>query len=196
MSLTKHSSITKYINHHNSLLNSEIIRKIHNFVDEIEKLVERGGILWVVGNGGSSATGSHFCTDLSVGGLENNCQVRAISISDLNSATSASVNDYGLEEMYNRPFKALHHPQQDLLMVISASGNSKNLIKIVEESQIKSLGLIGFRNSKLEKLLDEYINLDLAEGEYGIAEDLHLSICHLICYIWRFKKLNINWGDN
>ena len=193
MNLTKYSSITSYINYHNSILKPEIFSKIQIFVNEIEALVRREGILWVVGNGGSASTASHFSTDLSVGGLDNGCQVRAISLCDLNSSITASANDYGIEEMFNRPFKALSKPENDLIMVISASGNSRNLIKILEESQIKSLGIIGFRNSKLEKLLDEYINLDLDEDEYGIAEDLHLAICHMITYMWRFKKLHINW---
>jgi D-sedoheptulose 7-phosphate isomerase len=196
MNLTKYSSITSYINHHNSILKPEIFNKIQIFVKEIEALVHREGILWVVGNGGSASTASHFCTDLSVGGLDTASQVRAIALNDFNSSVTASANDYGIEEMFNRTFKALSKPENDLIMVISASGNSRNLIKILEESQIKSLGLIGFRNSNLEKLLDEYLNLDLDEEEYGMAEDLHLAICHVITYMWRFKKLNINWKAN
>jgi D-sedoheptulose 7-phosphate isomerase len=89
-------------------------------------------------------------------------------------------NDRNVESIFSAQLSILGQ-SHDTLLVISASGNSQNLIKAVEEAKrlgMQTLGLLGFDGGYLRKICDHSILVRTEMGEYGIVEDVHLSICH------------------
>jgi len=142
-----------------------------------------GHKVFIAGNGGSASTASHFATDIGIGGLNRTWPVKAVSLCDNSAVITASANDNGYDSIFSDQLITLSSPG-DLLVVITASGNSENLIRAIEVC--KSLGvevfsLTGFDGGKVKELTSgSNIHVQTPVGCYGIVEDLHLSICHMI----------------
>jgi len=163
---------------------SEIpVVKILDLVDLIVVKRTSRNTVYVAGNGGSASTASHFATDIGIGGLNRTKPVKAVSLCDNSAVITASANDNGYDSIFNDQLITLSNPG-DLLIVITASGNSMNLIRAIEAC--KSLGvevfsLTGFDGGKVKELTTgRNIHIQTPVGSYGIVEDLHLSICHII----------------
>jgi D-sedoheptulose 7-phosphate isomerase len=139
--------------------------------------------VFTAGNGGSASTASHLATDIGIGGLNRTQPIKAMSLCDNSAVITASANDNGYQSIFKDQLKTLAKPD-DLLVVITASGNSLNLISAIE--LCKSLGvevfsLTGFDGGKVRKMtLGKNIHVETPIGSYGIVEDLHLSICHMV----------------
>ena len=142
-----------------------------------------GNTVFIAGNGGSASTASHFATDIGIGGLNRTKPIKAVSLCDNLAAITASANDNGYDSIFSDQLTTLCNPG-DLLIVITASGNSMNLIRAIEAC--RSLGvdvfsLTGFDGGKVKELTaGNNIHIQTPVGSYGIVEDLHLSICHMI----------------
>lgn len=144
------------------------------------KIRQSGANLFLAGNGGSASTCQHFAVDLGIGGIERNSIIRSINLSDNQSAITALANDRDFESIFSAQLSILGKPS-DGLLVISASGNSQNLINAVNEAKelgMKTLALLGFDGGKLRNICDHSILVATDIGEYGVVEDIHLSICH------------------
>lgn len=136
--------------------------------------------LFIAGNGGSASTAQHFAIDLGVGGINRHSIIRAISLSDNQSAITALANDIDFRYVFSSLLTVFGN-QNDLLLVISASGNSENLIEAVNKAKslgIQTFGMLGFDGGVLRGICDQSILIETRKGEYGIVEDIHLSICH------------------
>jgi D-sedoheptulose 7-phosphate isomerase len=163
-------------------LNTISIKELHNALESIHKTSKLGGQIWLIGNGGSAATASHFATDLSRCTSENRQRIKAISLCDNLALITAFGNDFSFEDIFVKQLQNLGKAG-DLLISISASGNSRNLIKAVEFANtfsISTLSLVGFDGGALQKLSDNSIYVQTSIGDYGIAEDCHSIICHYI----------------
>ena len=104
---------------------------------------------------------------------------------------SAISNDVGYENVFINQLK-IHYKKGDAILVISASGNSENLIravKYVNKNKGSTLSLLGFDGGKLLKLCDSSILVKTKKGEFGPVEDAHLIINHIIAH-WFQNKLN------
>jgi D-sedoheptulose 7-phosphate isomerase len=147
--------------------------------------------VYIAGNGGSASTASHFATDIGIGSLNRANPVRSVSLCDNTAAISAIANDMDYSSIFAQQLKLLGK-QGDLLIVISASGNSDNLIKVVEvasELGMESYSLTGFDGGKLKQLtLGRNIHVETPKGAYGLVEDAHLAICHVITECIRLVK--------
>jgi D-sedoheptulose 7-phosphate isomerase len=145
----------------------------------------------IAGNGGSASTASHFATDIGIGSLNRANPVRSVSLCDNTAAITAIANDMDYSSIFAQQLKLLGK-QGDLLIVISASGNSENLIKAVEvasELGMESHSLTGFDGGKLKQLtLGRNIHVETPKGAYGLVEDAHLAICHVITECIRLVK--------
>jgi D-sedoheptulose 7-phosphate isomerase len=149
---------------------------------KIKEINKNGGGVYVVGNGGSAALANHFATDIGVGALKHNKPVKIISLVSNISSLTASANDYGYEFVFSRELEILS-TSQDLLILISSSGNSLNLLeaaKIAKERGVQTFGILGFDGGKLKTLVDHYIHVESRIGDYGIIEDCHSIILHAI----------------
>ena len=156
--------------------------ELDNAVEIIYETTKNSGQIWLIGNGGSAATASHFATDLSRCAGENMQPIKAISLCDNLGLVTAIGNDFSFDDIFIKQLQNLGK-SGDLLISISASGNSRNLIKAVEFANacsIITLSLVGFDGGALQKLSNNSIYVQTGIGEYGIAEDCHSIICHYI----------------
>ena len=137
--------------------------------------------IYIFGNGGSSATASHFQNDFGKGISEYvEDKFRFQCLND-NVATLMSVaNDIGFEEVFRFQLKGVLDPG-DVVMAISGSGNSKNVINAVEYAKScgnKVIGLTGFNGGKLRELSD--ISLHVPINSMQVTEDVHMIFDHLM----------------
>ena len=142
--------------------------------------------IWIMGNGGSASTAEHFETDLSFIRMGNSFPKANVSALTGNSSLiSAIANDIGYENVFSHQLFRKAKPG-DLCILISASGNSENLIKAAiaaKEIGLNTFGLLGFDGGKLVQILDSSIIVRTEIGKYGPVEDLHLAICHALSEI-------------
>jgi D-sedoheptulose 7-phosphate isomerase len=157
----------------------------------INKARKTESTVYIAGNGGSASTASHFATDIGIGSLNRANPVRSVSLCDNSAAITAIANDIDYSSIFAQQLKLLGN-QGDLLIVISASGNSDNLLKAVEvasELGMESYSLTGFDGGKLKHLtLGRNIHVETPKGAYGLVEDAHLAICHVITECIRLVK--------
>ena len=148
----------------------------------------RGATVFFIGNGGSAATASHFANDLSIGTNEYDQPFRVISLTDNVPLITALGNDFGFDEIFVRQLRVLGR-KGDVLVGISASGNSLNLVKALEfaaKSGIRTVAITAFDGGKLKQMADESIHVPTGLKEYGPAEDAHMVLDHLIsAYLMR-----------
>ena len=148
----------------------------------------RGATVFFIGNGGSAATASHFANDLSIGTNEYERPFRVISLTDNVPVITALGNDFGFDEVFVRQLRVLGR-KGDVLVGISASGNSLNLVKALEfaaKAGIRTVAITAFDGGKLKQMADESIHVPTGPKEYGPAEDAHMVLDHLIsAYLMR-----------
>lgn len=171
----------KYHSDLNEALLEVSLNKIENAVASIRKIVGTNRTVWVIGNGGSAATASHFCVDLSKGSaMRIKNTIRAVPLMDLVPIQSAWSNDnsYGVAlEMSVRNFAR----RGDILFAISGSGNSSNVLNALTAAKdlgVETIGLTGFNGGKMSGLID--IEVNIPSEDMQIIEDAHHTLCHFI----------------
>ncbi len=136
-----------------------------------------------MGNGGSAATAAHFANDLSLGPrVFGGKAYRAISLTDNTALMTAAANDLGYDSVFVEQLKTLLGTG-DVVIAISASGDSPNVIRAVEyanEAGAVTIGLTGFDGGRLREIVNEHVHIATPKGDYGPVEDLHLILNHLI----------------
>jgi D-sedoheptulose 7-phosphate isomerase len=154
--------------------------------DEVDNVLEsarlRGSTIFFVGNGGSASTASHFATDFGVGSLMVDPPFRALSLTDNNAVVTASANDFGYDDIFVRQLQLLAKPD-DVLVAISASGNSPNTLLAIEYAktvQMTSIAFTAFDGGKMSHAADISVHVPTDIGEYGPAEDIHLMLNHAL----------------
>jgi D-sedoheptulose 7-phosphate isomerase len=139
--------------------------------------------IWILGNGGSASTAEHFETDLCFVGYEKKgLKINASALTGNSALITAISNDIGFERVFSHQLER-KASRGDLCVVISASGNSLNLInavKVAKQMELKSIGLLGFDGGELASQVDFSIVVNTETGKYGPVEDIHLAICHAI----------------
>ena len=175
--------IQEYIKKLQKLLADTDIEAISNIIDLLEETQNNGGNIYVIGNGGSSATASHMANDLNIGLKKKGIRkFNVISLADNSAVATAISNDIGFENLFYMQLKDVVD-KKDLLIAISCSGNSPNIIKAVEYAKSKNttiVGCTGFDGGKLRGLSDICFHIDTANGEYGLVEDMHMILDHII----------------
>lgn len=151
------------------------------------KHYENEDIIYVIGNGGSSATANHMVCDFDKGiSMDLEKQFRVISLSDNVPIIMAIGNDVGFEDVFYLQLKNKLKPT-DLVIAISGSGNSHNIIKAVnyaKEVGAEVIGLTGYAGGKLKNLAD--INVHAPVDDMQITEDIHMSFVHVAMQIlWK-----------
>ena len=149
-----------------------------NLLDETRK---KKGRIYICGNGGSAATASHFQNDFNKGVSEYiDLPFRFHCLNDNMATIMAIANDIGYEEVFRFQLRGNLEPG-DVLVAISGSGNSPNVLNAVEyakERGIKIIGLTGFDGGKLKKLSD--ISLHVPVNSMQVTEDIHMVFDHLM----------------
>ena len=152
------------------------------FTETLLDARERDARIFFLGNGGSAATASHFANDIAIGTRSPEKPFRAISLTDNAAAITAIANDDGYAEIFVQQLRTLLAPG-DVVVAISASGNSENVIRAVEYANGRgatTVGLTGFDGGRLAEIVSLGVHIPTNPGEYGPAEDGHMILDHLI----------------
>ncbi|PDT81479.1 SIS domain-containing protein [Sinorhizobium sp. BJ1] len=144
---------------------------------------DAGATIFIAGNGGSAATASHWVNDLGKATKRSGrLPIRVMGLSDNISWMTALGNDEGYDRIFVGQLENFARPG-DVLIVISASGNSPNLMRAVElarQKKVVSIGLVGFDGGALKALVDQPVWVRSDKGAYELVEDVHSAICHAI----------------
>jgi len=177
-----------YFDYLKQILDSINLFEIRGFVEILLDARKRDAMVFFIGNGGSAATASHFANDIAFGTREYKKPFRVMSLTDNVPVLTALGNDEGYEEIFVKQLQVYGKPG-DVLVAISASGNSLNLIRAFEHASlanIKTVAITAFDGGKLKIIADQSIHIPTGKKEYGPAEDLHLIIDHLVgAYLMR-----------
>jgi len=155
-----------------------------------------GNTIFVAGNGGSATTATTMANDIGFDILKktgNSKAFKVFALTDNNSVITAIANDVGYENIFIDQLK-IHYKSGDSLLVISASGNSENVVKAAEWVKSKGgkiIGFLGFTGGKMKDLCDIKLHVKTEPGEYGPVEDAHLIMNHILAH-WFQNKLKNN----
>lgn len=148
---------------------------------KIEEVTAQGGHIYAIGNGGSSAIADHLCCDWTKGThTHNSPTILSHSLSANGALFTAVANDFGFENSFSRQVE-FFGKKGDLLIAISSSGNSENILRAVrtaKERGLATVGLSGFEGGSLHKEAD--ISLFVGVKNYGLVEDAHQALMHVI----------------
>lgn len=174
--------IKNYLERVIDAINSLDAEKISDAVNAITAAGDRGAAIWVMGNGGSAATASHFVCDFSKGVYSSPAGRRYDfrCLSDNTPIFTAIANDISYDDVFYLQLKDLLKPD-DLVIAISGSGNSKNIIKAAEYTKSVGatlLGITGYDGGKLLPLSD--FSLHVPVNDMQISEDVHMIFDHMI----------------
>jgi len=167
----------------NFISNLENIEKIESAAKIMAEAIKNGGKIFSCGNGGSHCDAMHFAEELT--GQYRNARpaMPAIAISDASHIT-CTANDYGFEEIYSRFLSGLGKPG-DILLCLSTSGNSANIIKAVSEAtklQMKTIALTGKSGGKLADMVDIELRVP-HQGYSDRIQEVHIKIIHILIYL-------------
>ncbi len=180
-----------YLDYLREVLSGLDVEAIGNFIGVLLEARERGARIFFIGNGGSAATASHFANDLAMGCRSWEKPFRAVSFTDNVSILTAVSNDYGYDEVFVRQLQT-QMQRGDVVVAISASGNSPNVVKAIEYAKANgafTVGLTGFDGGQLKELAHLNLHVPSNKGEYGPAEDGHIIIDHLVgSYLLNFCR--------
>jgi len=175
-----------------SVLRSTDFTVLEKIESQFEEARKNGNTIFIAGNGGSATTASSMANDLGfdvVKKSQTDVPLKVLSLTDNNSVVTAIANDVGYENIFLNQLK-IHFRKGDKLIVISASGNSANLVKAAE--WVKSRGgvtiaLLGFDGGKLKQICDLSVHISTLAGEYGPVEDAHLMVNHMFAHWFQLK---------
>lgn len=155
------------------------IESASRVVEVIYQAYETGKQVFIVGNGGSASTASHFACDLGKGSVINGKpRLKVLSLNDNMALLTAYANDVSYEDVFAEQLKNLLD-EGDVLIGITGSGNSPNILKALEtanEMGAVTVGLLGFGGGKARKLCQVHVTVD--EDIYGPVEDIHMFLAH------------------
>lgn len=181
--------ITDYINLEVEVLKKLDVEAINDAMNLIMEAYEAKKKIYIFGNGGSSATASHYQNDFNKGISEYvDTKFNFTCLNDNMATIMAIANDIGFEEVFR--FQLRNKLEEgDIIIAISGSGNSKNVINAVEYAKScgnKVIGMTGYNGGKLKELSDISLHADI--NSMQVTEDIHMIFDHMIMSIF-YKTL-------
>lgn len=176
--------IKSYLDQEIDVINRLNLDDINAAVQAIWAAYEREATIYIFGNGGSAATASHFVCDFNKGISEKkDKKFHFVCLSDNVAQMMAIANDYSFDDIFRYPLvKRLK--ASDLVIAISGSGNSKNVIRAVEyakEIGTTVIGITGYHGGKLKEMADYH--MDAMVDDMQISEDLHMIFDHMMFFL-------------
>ena len=171
--------VVEYLNDLKTAIDKLPIDKLDEVALKIKEVTDKGRRVFIIGNGGSFSTASHMVCDLAKGAKSDKLKVKALSL-DNPAIMTALANDIHYEDFMAYQLDS-YFEDGDMLITISASGNSPNVIKAVNEVKNRAYSLVGFTGKdggELSRIVD--INITVESDNYGIIEDLHLAFGHIL----------------
>lgn len=173
-------SIINIIEEHKNTVNrsKELVDKITNAILLIKELYKNGGKIILIGNGGSASDSEHWATEFS--GI---LRLSAIALTSNGSTLTSIANDFGFENIFSRQLESIGN-EKDLLIAISTSGNSENILRCVElakSKNIKIIGLTGKSGGKLRHIIGKNdILINVPSDNTQRIQEIHEIIYHII----------------
>jgi D-sedoheptulose 7-phosphate isomerase len=159
------------------------LAKVEQAIEWLKQVRAEGRQVFVCGNGGSASTASHFATDMLKGAsYGRSSRFRILALTDSLSTISAYANDVCYDCVFVEQLRNFAQPG-DLVMGISGSGNSPNVLRAIEYANsigCRTLALSGRDGGQLGRL--SQLNIQVAEPHMGRIEDAHMIVCHMLCY--------------
>ena len=177
--------IKTYIANLQAAIDALPIEKIKRVIDLIMEAYESDKLIFVVGNGGSASTASHFACDLGKGTIvQGKRRLRIMSLTDNVAVMTAWANDVSYDDIFVEQLKNLLN-RNDLVIGISASGNSKNVLNAAEAARkkgMKIISLTGKDGGKLASMCD--IEIRAPHSEFSDrAQEIHIKVIHALIYL-------------
>ena len=175
----------KQIQDYLSTLQQTMEQLPRQFIADVIAVLQRARLqdnqVFIMGNGGSASTASHFVCDLAKNTRREGLpHFRVIGLTDNMAIFSAYANDEGYENVFSKQLANLIRPD-DIVIGISASGNSKNVLNAMEEAQkynVTTIGFTGFDGGRLAQMVN--INIHVKSNIIEHVEDIHLMLEHMI----------------
>lgn len=181
--LTPAEFARRYIDHLISVLRRVDCDSIARVIELFLKARSNGNTIFFLGNGGSAATAAHFANDLGFcASPEGSIPFRALSLTSNTAFITCLANDTGYENIFWWQLRNLMRPG-DIVVGISASGNSPNVVKALEYAHQSGgipVAVVGFDGGAMKKIAAYSIHVETEKGEYGPVEDVHMMLDHLI----------------
>jgi D-sedoheptulose 7-phosphate isomerase len=180
-----------YVNYLNKVFKSINNKELINLEKEFLRARSKNATIFIFGNGGSASTSATMANDLGFDIFKKTGKkgFKIICLNDNTSVLTAISNDVGYENVFINQLQ-IHYKKNDVVLMISASGNSANLIKAanwLKEKKGKILSILGFDGGILRKISDHSVLVKTEKGEYGIVEDVHLIINHILAHWFQNK---------
>ena len=177
---TLQSGIIDYFGRHTRVVDTLDVAAVERAVQTIIAAYDEHRTVFICGNGGSATTATHMTADLGKNSaMPGKARLRVIGLADNMSWFSALGNDLGYENVFVEQLENFLEPG-DVLIAISASGNSPNVVKAAEFARAhggKVVGLVGFKGGKLKEIADVAVHSQIED--YGPVEDSHLMLDHI-----------------
>lgn len=193
--IKKYNKFLEYFRDYNQSLNDTVTnistKDLLKIYDLIEIAIKSNSNIFICGNGGSSSVANHFLCDFQKGLLlDNKLRLNTHSLTANTDLITAISNDISYDEIFRLQLKSLSK-KNDLLILFSVSGNSKNIINAAKYGKLKKLktiSIVGFKNSKVKKYSN--VLLELNNHNFGVAEDIFQILMHTISQYMRQKNIN------
>jgi|TARA_Y100000294_G_scaffold131899_1_gene124272 phosphoheptose isomerase len=157
----------------------------------LDAAYERGGTIYACGNGGSAAISNHLACDHSKGGqTDTDLKPKVVSLSTNMEIITAIANDISFDDIFVYQLRTLAE-DGDVLLTISSSGDSENVVRAARWAKEKGLDVIaftGFDGGRSTKLAT--VNLHVEGDNYGVVEDTHQSLMHILAQYIRLKRMD------
>ncbi len=188
---SKREFATRYMAYLSELMKHIDVGVIEQIIDAVVEVGDRGNAIYIIGNGGSAATASHFANDIGIGTRAPGVRpFKAISLADNLAVTTALANDEGYAHVFVRQLEGVLQPG-DVVVALSVSGNSANVLEAVryaKEIGAVTIGCTGFDGGALRRIADISLHVPTVRGEYGPVEDVFMILDHLIYTYLRLER--------
>lgn len=184
--------IGDYIKAQKAALDSIPVESVAALITRFKEALKNDRQIFVFGNGGSASNASHFVTDLGKSASDKvGKRFRCVSLNDNVSWMTAIGNDYAYEDVFVRQLEN-YGKKGDVVLAISVSGNSPNVVKALEwakKNGLETIALVGGKRGCMAQIADHVIGVE--DTHYGRVEDAQMGICHMLCYAF---VENPEWG--
>jgi len=176
--------IENYVSKLSYALSLDAMQQVTPLAEALHEAWRKGNSIYICGNGGSAANAIHLANDFIYGaGIKNGGGLRAEALSANAAVLTCLANDLGYDRIYSEQIRIKANPG-DILIVLSGSGNSANVVNAIEAANakgMKTFAILGFSGGRCKALAQHAIHFEIDDMQ--IAEDLQLIVGH-ICMQW------------
>ena len=162
------------------LADSYLMQQVSELAEQCSAALKAGGKIIFCGNGGSFADAQHLSAEFTSRFLFDRPGLPSLALGTNSSAMTAIGNDYGYENVFSREIEAIATPA-DVLIAITTSGNSENILKAIDTAKSKNIPTVVFTGAARGKLTEDIDSLNIPSTETARIQECHILIGHIVC---------------